>query len=369
MVWVKQNIAAFGGNPHDITIMGQSGGGWAIAAHLARANVHHRKIEIPKRRVGQTAQLYGHDQLACFRNTSVPALVDTFQTFSTVIGTDGIFTGKVFGYQGSFGPTIDGVTLTDSVTRLFRQGKIANVPTIAGSTTDEGFDGYINATQNNPMPQNTTTLDPSTNRLTNLTDSQVWEAVSFYPVNASYGSVAPDNFFLSVFKAYWMALGLFGDPGIFGSERMVGRWMSQAHGPKNIWTYRFNAPAVGSNYSGVYPLAPMTHSSDNSYLQSPLASMKDFEKAIALEFRAYISSFICTGDPNTAKLPTAPYWSHYGALGEFVNSPVRLVPQFAFKSNANKTFPTSTQLEVAQKAGIERIDFWQSSHILDSIRY
>lgn len=34
MRWVKENIAAFGGNPDDITIMGQSGGGWAILAHL-----------------------------------------------------------------------------------------------------------------------------------------------------------------------------------------------------------------------------------------------------------------------------------------------------------------------------------------------
>lgn len=134
------------------------------------------------------------------------------------------------------------MTLTDSVTRLFEEGKTANVPTIAGNTSDEGFNGYTNATQENPTPQNTTKLDPSTNRLTNLTDSQVFEIASFYPVNGSYGSVSPDNFFLDVFKAYWMAFGLFGDAGIFGSERMVGRWMSEAHGSTNIWTYRFNAP-------------------------------------------------------------------------------------------------------------------------------
>lgn len=34
-----------------------------------------------------------------------------------------IFADKVFGYQASFGPTIDGLTLTDSVTRLFKNGK------------------------------------------------------------------------------------------------------------------------------------------------------------------------------------------------------------------------------------------------------
>lgn len=153
-----------------------------------------------------------------------------------------MFKGQVFGYQGSFGPTIDGLTLTDSVTRLFKKGLVAKVPIIGGSTNDEGFGGYINASQMNPTPQNTTKLDPSTNRITNLTDVQVNEIASFYPVNATYSSSAPDNFFGSVFRAYWMALGLFGEVGIFGSERLVGRWMSAKHGPEKVWTYRFNAP-------------------------------------------------------------------------------------------------------------------------------
>lgn len=33
--WVKENIKAFGGNPQDITIVGQSGGGLAIVSQLA----------------------------------------------------------------------------------------------------------------------------------------------------------------------------------------------------------------------------------------------------------------------------------------------------------------------------------------------
>jgi hypothetical protein len=97
--------------------------------------------------------------------------------------------------------------------------------------------------------------------------------------------------------------------------------------------------------------------------------MTSFENAIAVEFRAYLSSFIRTGDPNTDKLASAPYWPSYGALGDFINSPVRLVPQFAFNSNANKSLPTSTQVEIAPKAGIERTDFWQTDRILESIRF
>lgn len=119
----------------------------------------------------------------------------------------------------------------------------------------------------------------------------------------------------------------------------------------------------------MFPLGPVLHSAENSYLDDPLDSMTSFERALAIEFRAYLSSFIRTGDPNKHKLDTAPTWPNYGALGDFINSPIRLVPQFAFSSNANKSYPTSTQIEVAQKAGIERTDYWVTDEILESIRF
>lgn len=96
--------------------------------------------------------------------------------------------------------------------------------------------------------------------------------------------------------------------------------------------------------------------------------MTPFEKAIAMEWRAYIGSFIRTGNPNTQKLASARAWPSYGALGDFVESPVRLVPQFAFASNANKSATTSTQVEVAQRAELEREDWWTSAEILDSLK-
>lgn len=109
MLWVEQNIAAFGGDPDQIAIMGQSGGGWAIAAQLGLYDGHtngtfHRAIarssqrepmfnteELKLRNAALAQQLNcsGQSQLSCFRNTSVPALVDVFQTFSTVKGTEG----------------------------------------------------------------------------------------------------------------------------------------------------------------------------------------------------------------------------------------------------------------------------------------
>ncbi|KAK1565839.1 uncharacterized protein LY79DRAFT_573241 [Colletotrichum navitas] len=254
---------------------------------------------------------------------------------------------------------IDGVTLTDSVTRLFQQGKVARVSVIAGFVNDEGA---------NTAPRNSTTLSPATNSIWNLTDSQLNQVVSYYPNNATFGYTSPDNFFLTPFKAYIMSLSPFGEAGITGSERVVSKGMSSAMGSSRVWSFRFNAPGVATSGNLTYPLNYVAHSADNSYLQNATAVMTPPEKAIALEWRAYIGSFIRTGDPNAEKLPLSPTWPSYGALGDYINSPVRLVPQFAYSSNANSSFPTSTQLEVAQKAQLEREDWWTSNALLEATK-
>lgn len=128
---------------------------------------------------------------------------------------------------------IDGVTLTDSVTRLFKKGRVANVPVIAGAVNDEA--GAFG-------PRNLTALSPSLNSIWNLTAAQVNQVIGFYPVNGTFGSSSPDNFFLSPFKAYIQSLSPFGEAGITGSERLVGRYMAKAIGPRRVWTFRFNAP-------------------------------------------------------------------------------------------------------------------------------
>lgn len=133
---------------------------------------------------------------------------------------------------------IDGVTLTDTLTRLFQQGKVAPVSVIAGTVNDEGA---------NTAPRNLTS--PAANQIWNLTASQISQAISYYPVNASFGSTAPDNFFLNYFKSSIMSLNPFGEPGISGSERVVNKGMSQAIGSQRVWSFRFNAPSKSNKPS------------------------------------------------------------------------------------------------------------------------
>jgi len=108
--WVKDNIGAFGGNPDDVTIMGQSGGGYAVVSQMAlydgasdglfRKAIPRSIQRSPMFRINelsdrnaQFASLLnctnGQDQMDCFQKASVPALVNAYANITRYIATSG----------------------------------------------------------------------------------------------------------------------------------------------------------------------------------------------------------------------------------------------------------------------------------------
>jgi carboxylesterase type B len=108
--WVKANIGAFGGNPDEVTIMGQSGGGYAVVAQLALYDGESRELfkkAIPRSiqrspmfqvneladRNAQFANLLnctaGQDQVDCFQSASVPALVNAYANITKYTASSG----------------------------------------------------------------------------------------------------------------------------------------------------------------------------------------------------------------------------------------------------------------------------------------
>ena len=141
--WIKENIAAFGGDPDRITIWGESAGAQSIGYHLhsygGRNDDLFRSAILesggpvgtaveplafyasPVENLTRTTGCYtAKDQLACLRNLSSEAL----------------FAAHV---SQTWNPIIDGDFLTAYPSQLELNNSFIKVPLLLGANTDEGL--------------------------------------------------------------------------------------------------------------------------------------------------------------------------------------------------------------------------------------
>ncbi|XP_002741758.1 cholinesterase-like [Saccoglossus kowalevskii] len=151
--WVRDNIEAFGGDPYQVTIFGESAGGVSVGMHLMSPMSQHlfqrailqsgtplspwatlteiEAIDRAKEFANNLGCQYDEDQFsaseltACFLQKDAEEIYNAQWVGNSLIGMP-------------FMTVVDGVFLTQTPQNLMKDGLFKNVPILLGSNKDEG---------------------------------------------------------------------------------------------------------------------------------------------------------------------------------------------------------------------------------------
>ncbi|KIW63345.1 hypothetical protein, variant 2 [Phialophora macrospora] len=219
LTWVQSNIAAFGGNPRNVTVFGESSGASSIGLHLTsnagNGTAPFRRAILqsggPAGEPGLTgnttivntaavAQLAGcpgtNDSLvlACLREIPAVLLLNAVLQFENVTAANGTF-------QDSFFPTVDSSYVPAAPSMLLRTGRFhKNISVIAGWNEN---DGSIFAP---PTLNGSTAVQAYLHAAyPNLNSTTISTLLSLYPLNgftAAARSLTVSPYFLQASQIY-----------------------------------------------------------------------------------------------------------------------------------------------------------------------
>ncbi len=289
--WVGRDIGAFGGDPRDVTVFGQSAGGLSVLAQLvspaarglfATAIVQSGAYD-PIQASLADAEAAGarfaaaagcaDQSAACLRRLPV----------STLLANQD---------RGGYTPDVDGQVLVEPISTALASGRFSRVPVIDGTTHDE-FRQFVALNEANGQRVTAASyhawVSGTLSAVFGLSEESAAAAIARYPVTA-YPSPA-------------IALGTLGTDAVYACTALrLDRAMSR-YVP--VYAYEFNdenAPAPGlPAVSFPYGAA---HASELPYLFDQSTRLSAPQRRLAATMRRYWTAFAAGGRPSPTEWPS-----------------------------------------------------------------